>query len=317
MTRPAPIDHFAIANGLRHHIVEWAPEAAPSSPPASCVWLSHGFMDFAYSWTRVAEKLQDAGYRVFAHDWRGHGETDWIGPGGYYHFADYALDLEQLLPAVLPADCTLHLVGHSMGATATAMYAGVRPERPTSVTLIEGLGPPNTPEGTSVSRFKSWFKSVERIREKVAAREPGTGGIADIDEALTRMRVRNSQLKGEFEHWGRFLAEKATKQTPDGRRAWRFDPLHRTISPIPFRVELFTEFLRGITAPTLVVLGSKGYRLPDADEAARLSAIANHDVLEIEGAGHMIPWFNDDVFCPALVAHLSRSEEPDSASQAG
>src|SRR5262245_2914075 len=129
-----PSESFVGANGLSHHVLEW--NAGGSQTVVCC----HGFLDLAWSWHWVAQHLAEAGLRVVAFDWRGHGETEHVGRGGYYHFADYALDLHELWPKLAPDGA--HLAGHSMGGTATAYFAGVRPKGLRTLTSIEGIGPP-------------------------------------------------------------------------------------------------------------------------------------------------------------------------------
>ncbi|MCA9577231.1 MAG: alpha/beta hydrolase [Sandaracinaceae bacterium] len=293
----APQTRYVDANGIRHHVLEWAP-ARHVPARGETVVLCHGFLDFAYSYVRVAVPLAARGYRVLAFDWRGHGRSGWVGAGGYYHFPDYVQDLDRLLPQLVTEGEPVHLVGHSMGATACAMFAGVRSERLRSVALLEGLGPPSAPLDSAPDRYKSWLTSCARVADKP------TTVIVDLDDALRRMRVQNSQLSGAF---GRFLAMHATKACADGTDGltWRFDPLHRTLSPLPFRAEMFVAFLARIRAPALVMLGEKGFRL--ADEAARLAALHEPTVHEVPGTGHMLHWFAAEEVCGALAAHFERA----------
>jgi alpha-beta hydrolase superfamily lysophospholipase len=72
----APTDRFVEANRLRHHLLEWS-----GSGPT--VLLLHGFLEHAHAWDFVAPRIAAAGYRVMALDWRGHGDTEWVGRGGY------------------------------------------------------------------------------------------------------------------------------------------------------------------------------------------------------------------------------------------
>jgi pimeloyl-ACP methyl ester carboxylesterase len=122
-----------IANGLAHHVIRWGDR------PIDVVFC-HGFLDVGWSFDAVARELVAAGHGVASFDWRGHGQTDWTGAGGYYHFPDYVLDLDELLPQL--SDQPVHLAGHSMGGSACVMYAAARPEKLQSLALIEGLGPP-------------------------------------------------------------------------------------------------------------------------------------------------------------------------------
>ncbi|MEM7138828.1 MAG: alpha/beta hydrolase [Myxococcota bacterium] len=266
----APHEEVVTANGLRHHVLTWG------RGPVDVV-MCHGFLDIAWSFDQVATKLAERGHTVAAFDWRGHGETEWIGAGGYYHFADYVLDLDELLPQ-LSAN-PVHLVGHSMGGGACAMFAAARPTAIRTLCLIEGIGPPELEPRNAAKRITAWLDGVAQKRDK---RGPP---IADLGEAVKRMRVRNPELNDEL---GTFLADKSTTAAEGGLR-WCFDPLHRTLGPRPFARSQFQEVLSAVAAPTLIVAGENGLRLPQ--ESEYLQAIADHRLVEIAEVGHMIHWF--------------------------
>lgn len=281
-----PRERFVQANGLRHHVIEWGERGQAT------VVLCHGYLDIGFSFDAVGRRLADAGYRAVAFDFRGHGETDWVGPGGYYHFPDYVLDLHELIPQV--AHGPVHLVGHSMGGTVASMYAGTVPDRLRTLTLVEGLGPPAFPLEQAPDKFRTWFSTVEKTR----LRAPHV--MADVDAALARMRIQNPGVPDDV---GRFLAEKATRPADDGEgRVWRFDPLHRSTSPLPFRRDMFRAFLERIEIPVLVVGGENGYRLED--EAERIGWLSNARSVEIADVGHMIHWFRPDALSDALLSFL-------------
>ena len=259
-----------IANGLRHHVIRWG------NHPVDVV-LCHGFLDIAWSFDALARDLVGKGRGVASFDWRGHGQTEWVGAGGYYHFPDYVLDLDELLPQL--SEDPVHLVGHSMGGSASVMYAAARPERVRSLALIEGLGPPEMGPRNPAARLRAWLDGVARVRSK--PRQP----FDDEREAWMRMRVKNPKLP---EALGLFLARKSTK-TVEGGMQWTFDPLHKTWSPRPFKADSFGELLEAISAPTLVVAGERGFRLQD--EQDRIAKIKRHRFVEIPDVGHMIHWF--------------------------
>ncbi len=263
-------EDLLLANGLRHHVLRWGTQ------PVDVV-LCHGFLDIGWSFDGVARELVAAGHGVASFDWRGHGQTQWIGPGGYYHFADYVLDLEELLPQL----CTppVRLLGHSMGGSACVMYAAARPEKVRSLVLVEGIGPPEMSPRDPATRLRAWLDGVTKVRRK------RSGPMENAQAALKRMRIQNPELDDEL---GLFLVEKSTRPV-EGGIEWTFDPLHKTLSPRPFRADAFEELLKAIDAPTLIVAGERGFRLED--ESARIAHLKSHRLVEIPDVGHMIHWF--------------------------
>jgi pimeloyl-ACP methyl ester carboxylesterase len=327
-TPQEPREHRVAANGLEHRVLVWNERGGPT------VVLCHGYLDHAYSFDGVARALAASGLRAVAFDWRGHGGTDRVGPGGYYHFADYVLDLHALMPALTSRPqgeaprgerSEVHLVGHSMGGTAAALYAATHPGTLRTLTLVEGLGPPAF-TGDPVDKMMSWLESVDRHRshhggstsaaiesaatvsaatvpgERPAPRHPEAGRtkpMRDVAEAMRRLGVQHGDLP---ESLARFLAEKGTVEAPGGGLLWRFDPLHRTTAPIPFSVEAFSAFLARIDAPTLLVRGSRGFRTED--HAARVAALRSARELVIEDVGHMIHWLEPARLAAAIAAHV-------------
>src|SRR5689334_14139214 len=130
-------ERFVRANGLAHHVVEWG-QPSTHTP----LVLLHGFLDLAWSFDALARLLAPS-RRVIALDFRGHGETEHVGAGGYYHFPDYVLDLDELVRAVGLDASPFHLLGHSMGGTVATLFAATRTTLVRSLVLVEGLGPPS------------------------------------------------------------------------------------------------------------------------------------------------------------------------------
>ncbi len=275
------------ANGLAHHVLRWGDGDA-----AHTIVMCHGFLDLGWGFSRLAERLAREGYRVFAFDFRGHGESEWVGRGGYYHFVDYVLDVHALFPQL--CEGPVHLLGHSMGGTVATLYAGSHPDRVRSLTLLEGYGPP-VMSLHPVERMLAWIADVEAVREK---REPVR--LDDLDAAYARLRARNTDVPEDFL---RGLAARSTKPHPSGAGlTWRFDPLHRSRSPIGFDPERFAQFAARIDAPTLLMQGEQGMRVGDDD--ARMQRYPNARRASVARAGHMLHWSHTDEVAAHLLAFL-------------
>lgn len=260
------------ANGLLHRVWTWEPAA----PRGGTILFAHGFLDVGRSFHWTASRLAEEGNRVVAFDWRGHGESQWLPEGAYYHFFDYVADLADLVRQ--RGSRPLTLVGHSMGGTASVLFAGSHPDLVDRLVLIEGLGP-EAPEGLpGPNHVRRWVDSVR------AARGREFRPMASVEEAAEKLLAHNPSLAPEI---ARDLASWSLRKV-EGGYVWSFDPVHRTKGPYPFRPEVFAEFLRALRMPVLCIEGEKGYRTRDHE--ARVAALETARRLEIPGAGHMLHW---------------------------
>jgi pimeloyl-ACP methyl ester carboxylesterase len=258
--------------GLRLRVCAWDGPTNPASAPGgdrAPVVVLHGFLEQGAAWDRVATRL---GRRVVAPDQRGHGRSDHVGAGGWYHFPDYVGDVDAVVRAIGgPVD----LVGHSMGGTVAALFAGAVPEAVRRLVLVEGLGPPDSTEA-----------AVHRMREYLRDRRtpPAHGLVKDVEDAARRMRKPNPGIPEEV---ARALAERTLRSSEGGLR-WTWDELHRARAPTPFSVDLFRRFLAEIRCPVLLVDGGRSpFALPDDPE--RIAAFPSPPRrVVLPDAGHLV-----------------------------
>ena len=289
----APLAHRVQANGLEHHVLEWP----ASGDERGTALLIHGYMDAAGTWDLVAPALAAAGLRVLAPDMRGYGEGPRAPAGSYYHFVDYVPDVADIVDAAVgdgshASSSPLLLVGHSMGGTVSTLYAGAFPARVTKLALLEGLGPPDNAPDVAPDRMARWIADMRALRAR-AKKDAGTREDLFRRLAMNHPHVKAEVLRGRLPH--------LVRELPDGRVAWRFDPLHKTSSPTPFFAKTFMAFAKRITCPTLFVSGGEnGFHPPDEEE--RLRAFPNLRRVEIADAGHMMHWTRPNELAAALVS---------------
>jgi pimeloyl-ACP methyl ester carboxylesterase len=283
-----PRSRFITANRLRQHLLEWG-------GGGRVVLLLHGFLEHAHAWDLVAPGLAERGFHVFALDWRGHGDSEWIGAGGYYHFPDYAADLAFL---VRELGGRAALVGHSMGATAAMQYAGTEPDRTWALVCVDALGPPDMADPATVpARFAAWIEDLERWRERDLR-------TMTLEEAKARLRERFPRFSPNV---ARLMAEHGTRAR-SGMRIWKFDPLHQTRAPMPFQRAFAMEIWRRVACPALYVEGAESpLRLPPDEIEARLAALRAERVT-IAGSGHHPHLEQPDATTDALADFLRRVE---------
>ena len=276
-----------LATGLGYNVWEWG------GPGDTTFVLVHGFTDLGAGWCEVAPRLAPHGH-VIAPDLRGHGDSDRIGPGGYYHFFDYVADLDDVIQKL--ARPRVVLVGHSMGGSVAGYLAGVRPARIARLVLIEGLGPPDQGNTAGPTRTAMWIDAWQKAR----AAEPRP--LPSLEEAARRLR-RNDELLGEA--LARRLAELGTRPVPGGY-AWKHDPVHLTVGPYPFRLDVARAHWERVTAPVLVVDGARSkLNLSEEERAARRACFARHRHLVIEDAGHAVQRHQPARLAEAILAHTA------------
>ncbi|HTT70120.1 MAG TPA: alpha/beta hydrolase [Anaeromyxobacteraceae bacterium] len=264
-----PVPRSVVANGLSHHVLEW-----DGGGPSTVLCL-HGFLDRSWAYHRVAPALAAAGHHVVAPDLRGHGETERVGPGGYYYFLDYLLDLADLVDAL--ARDELNLVGHSMGAAVAGYYAGTFPSRVARAALLERPRLPDTPLASVPERTAAWIAGARRARLATPRVHP------TLAEAARRIRERDPRCPEEE---ALFLARHGTRPVAGGF-AFLHDPLHLTRGPYPFRAEVAAAYWSAIRCPLLLLDGEEGSPVPD-DPLARTEAFRTARRVVVEGAGHML-----------------------------
>jgi pimeloyl-ACP methyl ester carboxylesterase len=283
---PPPRDRVIHANRLNLHLLEWG-------VAGEVVVLLHGFLEHAHVWDWVAPHLAEAGYHVFALDWRGHGDSEWVGAGGYYHFIDYVADLASLVHAL---GDRVALVGHSMGGGAAVLYAGTEPARVRALVSIEGLGVPDTDVSTVPERVVGWLHDLERIEQR-------RRGTITVDAAVARLRERFPRFSAAV---ARHLVEFGT-HSADGGRMWKFDPLHQTRAPQPTYVAQAREFWKRVSCPVLYVEGSESLlRLPPADVDERVTALHAQRVT-IPGSGHHPHLEQPDALVRVLIKFFAKT----------
>jgi pimeloyl-ACP methyl ester carboxylesterase len=119
----------------------WDPADVEDPDAAPTALLVHGVTSSHLAWPFVVEALP--GVRLVAPDLRGRGASNTLeGPAGLRaHAADLAATLDHL-----GIEKTL-VVGHSMGAFVSVVFAHLHPERVTRLVLIDGGLPLDVPAG--------------------------------------------------------------------------------------------------------------------------------------------------------------------------
>jgi pimeloyl-ACP methyl ester carboxylesterase len=96
------------------------------------------------------------------------------------------------------------------------------------------------------------------------------------------------------------VARAGTRPVEGGGVTWKQDPLHHTMGPYPFRLDVAMQFWRRVACPVLIVDGADSkMNLPEDERARRRAVFAKHRHVVVAGAGHAVARHQ-----PARIAEL-------------
>lgn len=251
------------------------------------VTFSHGWPLSADAWDSQMLSLGQQGFRVVAHDRRGHGRSGQSWDGN--NMDQYADDLAELIEHLDLKDITM--VGHSTGGGEVARYiARHGTKRVAKAVLISSVPPimlktENNPGGLPITVFDSIRAGVAGDRSQFykdlslpfyGYNRPGAKTSDGVREAFWRLGMQSSII-------GSYDCIKAFSETDQ------------------------TEDLKKIDVPALIIQGDDDQIVP-IDDAGKLQAklIKKATLKVIQGAPHGLCTTHADVVNKELLAFLKQ-----------
>ena len=250
--------------------------------------FSHGWPLSADDWDTQMMFFLNHGYRVIAHDRRGHGRSSQVADG---HDMDHYADDLEVLTAHLDLKNAIH-VGHSTGGGEVVHYIARHGESRVAKAAIISAVPPlmvktaANPGGLPKEVFDGFQAQVADNRSQFY-RDLAAGPFYGYN----RPGAKSSEAV--IENWWRQGMMGGAKAHYDGI--------------VAFSQTDFTEDLKKITVPVLVMHGEDDQIVPFAD-AGPLSAklLKNSETKFYPGFPHGMPTTNADTINADLLAFLKR-----------
>lgn len=240
--------------------------------------LLHATLHDRHDFDPIASKLAKS-HRVIALDWPGHGESAPVGEG----FDLSAPLLPDLLEDVIDSLALdrVSLIGNSVGGFAAARFAANHPDRVRSLVLVNSGG----------------FTKMNLVSKSFCA----AMGTQPINRAIMPLFIR-AYMKTQSEN-DELVAERALakSRTSEGTQTasdlWRSfaDPRHD-----------LTTLATQITAPTLIVWGSKDTAIPLRD-GRRAASLIPGSRLETLPTGHVAFSSQPDQFLALVEPFLGQA----------
>ncbi len=237
------------------------------------VLMLHGWGASLYMYRHAFELLPPAGFRAIGVDLRGYGRSDKPKARGAYTLDAYCGDLDALLDAlVLPR---VAMIGQSMGGGLALRYALRRPERVTSMALIN-------PTGLVSAAFATALRGAPRAVVRALHRRLVPRWL--IAFILRRIAFHNASRvtrRDVDEYW-------AAAQL-DGF----LDAAHGALAEFDWR-PLTDEEAASLAVPTLVVLGTSDRLIRNSRH--RAERLRGASVYEVAGGHSVNEEFPEEVY---------------------
>lgn len=245
------------------------------------ILFSHGWPLSGDAWEAQMLFFGQQGYRVIAHDRRGHGRSDQPWDGN--NMDQYADDLAELIEKLDLSN--LVLVGHSTGGGEIAHYIGRHGNARVAKVVLVGAVPPlmlktdSNPEGTPIEVF-------DNIRK---------GTATDRSQTFKDLTMPFYGFNRDGAKVNEGLRESFWLEGMIGSIKGHYDCI-REFSEIDY-----TDDLKKIEKPTLVIHGDDDQIVPIAASAEKTVKIVKNATLKVyPGAPHGLAQteaekFNKDV----------------------
>jgi non-heme chloroperoxidase len=248
--------------------------------------FSHGWPLSADDWDTQMMFFLKHGYRVIAHDRRGHGRSSQVSEG---HDMDHYADDLAALTAHLDLKNAIH-IGHSTGGGEVTHYLGRHGESRVAKAVLMSAVPPimvktlANPGGIPIEVFDGLRKSLAENRAQFYL-DFASGPFYGFN------RPGAKPIPGVIQNWWRQSMMGSAKAHYDGIKA--------------FSETDFNDDLKKITVPVLVMHGDDDQIVPYADSAPLSSKLLKNGTLKTyKNFPHGMPTTNADTINADIIAFL-------------
>jgi pimeloyl-ACP methyl ester carboxylesterase len=246
------------------------------NPGRPAVLLLHGIGSRGSSWWPVIDPLAEH-FHLYQLDLRGHGASG--KPERGYVIENYAEDLDAVLDALALEEP--RILGHSLGALVTLVWASEHPTRAAALVLED---PPLRTEPEVLGAFDGWQQLAALTPEEAAAWYRREYPEWSEEDCVRRAETITSTAPGVFAEL-RAAAEEALANGATDR----------------------SHILAGVQTPALLLRGNPELGgMVDADDAARFAQIMPRGrVISFPNAGHHLHRDATERFLEVVIPFLA------------
>ena len=276
------MDHFTTKDGTRIFYKDWGPKTLQP------IVFHHGWPLSSDDWDAQMLYFREKGFRVVAHDRRGHGRSTQTDAGN--DMDTYAQDVIELA-AHLDLRNAVH-IGHSTGGGEVAHYVARAQAGRVAKAILVGAVPPvmvksdKNPGGLPISVFDDFRSALAANRAQYYIDIP-TGPFYGFNRAGAKV------IQGTIDNWWRQGMMGGAKAQYDCIKA--------------FSETDFTEDLKKIDVPVLLMHGDDDQIVPIADSAELGIKLLKKGELKVyKGFPHGMLTVHADVLNPDILEFIRK-----------
>ncbi|MGV2140012.1 alpha/beta fold hydrolase [Agrobacterium sp. 16-2014-1-2a] len=276
------MSYVTTKDGVEIFYKDWGPKDAQP------IHFHHGWPLSSDDWGTQMLFFLANGYRVVAHDRRGHGRSQQVSEG--HDMDHYAADANAVVEH-LNLRNAIH-IGHSTGGGEVARYVAKygEPQRRVSKAILVSSVPPlmlktvANPDGTPIETFNGYRTALAANRAEFY-RDVASGPFYGFNRPDAKV------YPGVIDNWWRQGMMGGAKPHYDGIKA--------------FSETDQTEDLKKMTVPTLVTQGDDDQIVPYTDASEKQIKLLKNGTLKIyKGYPHGMLTTHADVINPDLLAFI-------------
>jgi len=273
------MNNFSIeVNGSIISGLQWGDKSKP------VLLAVHGWLDNAASFIPLAEELKKGfvdgslPYQLIAIDLPGHGHS--YHKVGHYNFVEWVEDLYQIILSQHWGPVSI--IGHSMGAMISSIFAATFPELVTRIILVEGLGAISAEADQTVSLLRKGIESRAIYNKNInqsTNRKSNTLTLEKVVKArcfVSDLNEANAAL---------ICNRNLTSDTME--MMWRSDPKLKSRSLVRLTEAQVINILSEISMECLIIVGDKGFPLITHTINLDIFCKAHFNILKLSGGHHV------------------------------
>lgn len=272
------VDYWFHAKGVR-----LAADVAGPEEGQPVIYL-HGGGQTRHSWGKAIKSAGAAGYRAYAVDLRGHGDSE-RSPNGTYTISDLTADATAMARSLNRPPV---LVGASLGGIMSMRAVGESPNDLAAGLVLVDIAARTEKDGRN------------RIADFMRARPEGFASLEDAADFILEFlphRKRATNLEGLKKN----LRQRA------GRWYWHWDPaMLASLNPNDVtELHHLEKAARAIRIPTLLLRGAQSDVVSEEGVAHFLELVPHAEFIDVQNTGHMIAGDANDIFDTVVMRFLN------------